>query len=206
MSATLSPTSVQSGSSSTLTVSVGASTAPGTYTLTVTGTGTVSHGTTYTLTVNGGGTCTPRQVVSNGGFESGASPWTATSGVITNQAGQAPHGGSYMAWLVGYGQTHTDSATQSVTIPSGCASYQLGFYLHIDTDETENTVYDTFTVSVGGQTLATLSNVNAASGYTLKTYDVSRFAGQTVTLKFQGVEDPSLQTSFVVDDVTLQVS
>ncbi|WP_371619565.1 M28 family peptidase [Streptomyces sp. NBC_00454] len=206
VSATLSPTSVQSGSSSTLTVSVGASTAPGTYTLTVTGTGTVSHGTTYTLTVNGGGTCTPRQVVSNGGFESGASPWTATSGVITNQAGQAPHGGSYMAWLVGYGQTHTDSATQSVTIPSGCASYQLGFYLHIDTDETENTVYDTFTVSVGGQTLATLSNVNAASGYTLKTYDVSRFAGQTVTLKFQGVEDPSLQTSFVVDDVTLQVS
>ncbi|MFE2286382.1 M28 family peptidase [Streptomyces sp. NPDC059443] len=206
VTATLSPTSVQSGSSSTLSVSVGASTAPGTYTLTVTGTGTVSHSTTYTLTVNGGGTCTPRQVVSNGGFESGSSPWTATSGVITNQAGEAPHAGSYMAWLNGWGQTRTDSASQSVTIPSGCSSYQLGFYLHIDTDETENTVYDTFTVSVGGQTLETLSNVNAAPGYTLKTYDVSQFAGQTVTLKFQGVEDPSLQTSFVVDDVTLQVS
>lgn len=206
VTATLSPTSVQSGSSSTLSVQVGASTAPGTYTLTVTGTGTVSHTTTYTLTVNGGGTCTPRQVVSNGGFESGSSPWTATAGVITNQSGQAPHSGSYKAWLVGYGQTHTDSASQSVTIPSGCSSYQLAYYLHIDTDETENTVYDTFTVSVGGQTLETLSNVDAVSGYTLKTYDVSRFAGQTVTLKFQGVEDPSLQTSFVVDDVTLQVS
>ncbi|MFD9305034.1 M28 family peptidase [Streptomyces sp. NPDC060048] len=207
VTATLSPTSVQSGSSSTLSVQVGAGAAPGTYTLTVTGTGTVSHATTYTLTVGGGGgTCTARQLIANGGFESGSSPWTATSGVITNQAGQTPHGGSYKAWLDGYGQTHTDSASQSVTIPTGCTSYQLGFYLHIDTDETENTVYDKFTVSVGGQTLETLSNVNAASGYQLKTYDVSRFAGQTVTLKFQGVEDPSLQTSFVVDDVTLQVS
>lgn len=59
---------------------------------------------------------------------------------------------------------------------------------------------------MGGQTLETLSNVNANSGYALKTYDVSRFAGQTVTLQFQGAEDQSLQTSFVVDDVTLQVS
>lgn len=87
VSATLSPTSVQSGQSSTLSVQVGAGTAQGTYTLTVTGTGTTSHSTTYTLTVGGGGgTCTPRQVVVNGGFENGSSPWTASSGVITNQA------------------------------------------------------------------------------------------------------------------------
>lgn len=207
--ASLSPTSVQSGSSSTLSVQVGANTAPGTYTLTVTGSGSgsVSHTTTYTLTVTGTGpSCTPRQLVANGGFESGTTPWTTTTNVITNQAGQTPHGGTYKAWLNGYGTTRTDSASQSVTIPTGCSSYQLGFYLHIDTAETENTVYDTFTVSVGGQTLATLSNVNAASGYQLKTYNVSQFAGQTVTLKFQGLEDASLQTSFVVDDVTLQVS
>ncbi|MFI6003585.1 M28 family peptidase [Streptomyces sp. NPDC051366] len=207
VTATLSPTSVQSGSSSTLTVQVGAGTAQGTYTLTVTGTGTVGHSTTYTLTVGGGqGTCTPRQVVVNGGFESGSSPWTATSGVITNQSGQVSHSGSYMAWLTGYGTSHTDSASQSLTLPAGCATARLAFYLHIDTDEDENVVYDRFTVSVGGQTLETLSNLDAAPGYVLKSYDVSRFAGQTVTLKFQGVEDQSLQTSFVVDDVTLQAS
>ncbi|MER6517822.1 M28 family peptidase [Streptomyces sp. NPDC060334] len=207
VSATLSPTSVQSGQSSTLSVQVGAGTAQGTYTLTVTGTGTTSHSTTYTLTVGGGGgTCTPRQVVVNGGFENGSSPWTASSGVITNQAGQTPHGGSYKAWLNGWGTSRTDSASQSLTIPAGCSVHQLSFYLHIDTDEDENVVYDTFKVSVGGQTLETLSNVNANSGYALKSYDVSRFAGQTVTLQFQGAEDQSLQTSFVVDDVTLQVS
>ncbi|MFG2987817.1 M28 family peptidase [Streptomyces sp. NPDC048257] len=206
VTATLSPASVQSGSSSALSVQVGASTAPGTYTLTITGSGTVSHTTTYTLTVTGGGTCTPRQVVVNGGFESGATPWSATTGVITNQSGQAPHGGSYKAWLNGYGSTHTDSASQTLTIPSGCSTYRLGFFLHIDTDEDENVVYDRFTVQVGGQTLETLSNLNANSGYAEKSYDLSQFAGQSVTLKFSGTEDQSLQTSFVVDDVTLQVS
>ncbi|MEV6957029.1 M28 family peptidase [Streptomyces sp. NPDC051183] len=207
VTATLSPTSVQSGSSSTLSVQVGAGAAQGTYTLTVTGSGTVSHSTTYTLTVGGGGgTCTPRQVVANGGFESGSSPWTATSGVITNQSGQVAHSGTYMAWLNGWGSSRVDSASQSLTLPAGCAAGRLSFYLHIDTDEYEDVVYDTFTVSVGGQTLETLSNVDAGSGYTLKSYDVSRFAGQTVTLQFRGSEDQSLQTSFVVDDVTLQVS
>ncbi|MFE5625650.1 M28 family peptidase [Streptomyces virginiae] len=206
VTATLNPSSVQSGSSSALSVQVGASTAPGTYTLTVTGSGTVSHTTTYTLTVTGGGSCTPRQLVVNGGFENGSSPWSATAGVITNQSGQAPHGGSYKAWLNGYGSTHTDSASQSLTIPSGCASYRLGFFLHIDTDEDENVVYDRFTVSVAGQTLASFSNLDANSGYVEKSYDLSAYAGQTVALKFNGVEDQSLQTSFVVDDVTLQVS
>ncbi|RPF25265.1 Zn-dependent metalloprotease [Streptomyces sp. Ag109_G2-6] len=207
VTATVSPSSVQSGQSATLTVQVAAGTAPGTATLTVTGTGTTTHSTTYTLTVSGGGgSCTPAQVVANGGFENGASPWSATSGVITNQAGEAPHAGAYMAWLNGWGSPRTDSASQSLALPAGCSSARLAFYLHIDTDETESTAYDTFTVSVGGQTLETLSNVDAGSGYTLKSYDVSPFAGQTVTLLFQGVEDQSLQTSFVVDDVTLQVS
>ncbi|MFF3618794.1 M28 family peptidase [Streptomyces sp. NPDC002467] len=203
---TLNPTSVQSGSSSTLSVQVGASTAPGTYTLTITGSGTVGHSTTYTLTVTGTGGCTPRQLVVNGGFESGSSPWTATAGVVTNQSGQVPHGGGYFAWLNGYGSSHTDSASQSLTVPSGCSSYRLSFFLHIDTDETDPVVYDKFTVSVGGQTLETFSNLNPTSGYVQKTYDLAQFAGQTVTLKFNGVEDQSLQTSFVVDDVTVQVS
>lgn len=207
VSATVSPGSVQSGGSATLSVQVGTGTVPGTYTLTVTGSGTVSHTTTYTLTVSGGGGgCTPRQLVANGGFESGTSPWTTTSGVITNQSGQVAHGGSYMAWLNGYGSTRTDSAAQSLAIPSGCSSYRLSFFLHIDTDENENVVYDRFTVSVGGQTLESFSNLNANSGYVQKTYDLAQFAGQSVTLKFNGVEDQSLQTSFVVDDVTVQVS
>ncbi|MCS0639491.1 M28 family peptidase [Streptomyces sp. LP05-1] len=205
VTATVSPASVRTGESATLSVQVADTAAPGTYGLTVTAAGNVSHSTTYTLTVGGGGGgCTPAQLIVNGGFENGTAPWTSTE-VITNQAGQAPHGGSYMAWLNGWGSPRTDSAAQTVTIPAGCTSARLSYYLHIDTAETEDTAYDTFTVTAGGQTLTSLSNTDSAPGYVLKTHDLGQFAGQTVTLTFTGVEDQSLQTSFVVDDVTLDV-
>lgn len=40
----------------------------------------------------------------------------------------------------------------------------------------------------------------------IKTCNVSSLAGQTVTFKFTGVEDSSLQTSFVIDDTALTLS
>jgi hypothetical protein len=54
-------------------------------------------------------------------------------------------------------------------------------------------------------TLGTFSNLNAASGYQVHSYNLSSYIGQTVTVKFTGTEDASLQTSFVLDDVTLTV-
>ena len=55
-------------------------------------------------------------------------------------------------------------------------------------------------------TLATYSNLNKASGYSQKSFSLAAYAGQTVTLKFTGTEDSSLQTSFVVDDTAVTVS
>jgi hypothetical protein len=48
--------------------------------------------------------------------------------------------------------------------------------------------------------------VDKAIGYTEYSFDVSAFAGQTVTLAFTGVEDTSQQTSFVLDDTSLAAS
>jgi len=56
------------------------------------------------------------------------------------------------------------------------------------------------------QHLATFSNLNHASGYQQHTYSLGSFAGQTVKLKFNGTEDISLQTSFVVDDTAVNTS
>ncbi|WP_333777950.1 putative Ig domain-containing protein [Streptomyces sp. IBSBF 3136] len=200
------PTGLSINSSTGL-ISGTASTA-GTYQVTVTAKDSTgaSGSTSFTWTVgSSGGTCSSAQLLANPGFESGSTGWTSTSGVITNDTGEAAHGGSYKAWMDGYGSAHTDTLSQSVTIPSGCkASYT--FYLHIDTAESGSTAYDKLTVSAGSTTLATYSNVNAASGYAQKTFDLSSFAGQTVTLKFSGVEDSSLQTSFVVDDTALTTS
>ncbi|RPF30617.1 M4 family metallopeptidase [Streptomyces sp. TLI_185] len=185
----------------------GTPTTAGTYSTTVTATdstgatGTASF--TWTVSSGGGGGCTSAQLLGNQGFESGNTTWTATSGVITNDSGESAHGGSYYAWLDGYGSTHTDTLSQSVTIPSGCKA-TLTFYLHIDTSETTSSVaYDKLTVTAGSKTLATYSNLNAASGYAQKSFDLSSLAGSTVTLKFSGVEDSSLQTGFVVDDTAL---
>ncbi|MYX08135.1 M20/M25/M40 family metallo-hydrolase [Streptomyces sp. SID8375] len=198
------PASVTSGNSSTMTVATAASTAPGTYPLTITGTGSVTHTTTYTLTVKGTGGCTGQQLLTNGGFESGTTPWTGDTGAIGAHAGQSAHSGSRFAWLGGYGSSATDSLSQSVTVPAGCGKATLSYWLHIDTNETERVVYDTFKVKVGSTTLTTLSNTDASSGYTQRTVDLSPYIGQRITLTFTATEDASLQTSFVVDDATLQ--
>ncbi|GGJ26693.1 M4 family metallopeptidase [Streptomyces brasiliensis] len=188
----------------------GTPTTAGTYSTTVTvtdstgATGTASF--TWTVSSSGGGSCTSAQLLANPGFESGSASWTATSGVITTDSGEASHGGSYKAWLDGYGTSHTDTLSQSVTIPAGCKA-TFTFWLHIDSAETTtSTQYDKLTVTAGSTTLATYSNLNKASGYTQKTFSLNSFAGSTVTLKFSGVEDSLLQTSFVVDDTAVTTS
>ncbi|OLZ70523.1 hypothetical protein AV521_15505 [Streptomyces sp. IMTB 2501] len=168
----------------------------------------------WTIASSSGGNCTPAQLLGNPGFETGsASPWTAASGVISNSAGEPPHSGSWDAWLDGYGTTHTDTLSQPVTLPSGCSGYALSFWLHIDTAETSTTTaYDTLKVQVMNSsgtvldTLATYSNLDANSGYTQHTFDLSAYKGQAVTVKFTGGEDYTAQTSFVIDDTALNVN
>ena len=160
-----------------------------------------------TCTTGGGGTGCSGQKLGNPGFETGtAAPWTASSGVVDNSTGEAAHSGSWKAWMDGYGSTHTDTLSQSVSIPAGCRA-TLSFWLHIDTAETTtSTAYDKLTVKAGSTTLATYSNLNKNTGYAQKSFDVSSLAGQTVTISFSGAEDSSLQTSFVVDDTALNLS
>ncbi len=169
-----------------------------------------------------GGTVTPppppptptgSQLLGNPGFENGSTnpaPWTASASVISNAAGEAAHGGTWMAWMDGYGTAHTDTLAQTVTIPASVTTATLNFYLHIDTAETTKTsAYDKLTVQVRSssgtalKTLATYSNLNAASGYALRTFDLSAYKGQTVQIYLTATEDGSLQTSFVVDDFAL---
>jgi PKD repeat protein len=159
------------------------------------------------------GNCTTAQLLGNPGFETGtAAPWTASTGVINNSSTEPPHSGSWDAWMDGYGTTHTDMLSQAVTLPTGCTSYSLSFWLHIDTAETGTTANDKLQVQVLNPsgtvlgTLATYSNLNAISGYAQHTFDLSTYAGQAITLKLTGTENASLQTSFALDDFALNVS
>lgn len=160
----------------------------------------------------GGGTCTAGQLLGNPGFESGDTVWTASSGVITDDTSRPARTGSYKAWLSGYGSAHTDTLSQTVTVPAGCTTAALSFYTRIDTAETTTTTaYDKLKVEVlNGSgtvlaTLATYSNLNKSSGYVQRTFSLAAYAGQTVTLRFTGTEGSRLQTSFVIDDTSLTV-
>jgi PKD repeat protein len=203
------------GGTSTATSPSHAYAAAGTYSATETVTDGVSGKTsskTSSVTVSGGGGGSTQLLV-NPGFEGSSAPWSETAGVdcSTGCSGESAHGGSGFAWLDGYGSAHTDTVSQSVAITAGKTSATLQYYLHIDTAETGTTAYDTLKVQVYSstgsllKTLATYSNVNAATGYAVHTNDVSAYIGQTVTIRFTGTEDTSLQTSFVLDDITLTV-
>lgn len=154
---------------------------------------------------------TPVERIVNGGFESGSSNWTASSGVVTNDSTYAAHGGTWKAWLDGYGSAHTDSAFQTVAIPASASSATLAFWLRVDSGETTTTTaYDTLKVQLRSTanavltTLATYSNLNKGSSYVQRTFDVGAWKGQTVRVYFEGVEGSQVATSFIVDDVSLE--
>jgi zinc metalloprotease ZmpA len=159
----------------------------------------------------GGGT----NLLLNPGFESGAVNWTATAGVLGNApSGVAtPHTGTQFAWLDGFGTTHTDTLFQQVAIPAASTTAKFCYFLRMSTAETTTTTqFDKLTVQLKNSantvltTLGTFSNLNAGAfaAYTQVCHNVGSFAGQTVRVFFTGAEDSSLQTSFVIDDTSLQ--
>jgi hypothetical protein len=218
VTASFSPTSIAApgSGSSTLTLTVGSAVAAGTYSITVAGSGGGNtHTSTVSLTVTGGGGGGSSQLLGNPGFENGSAspaPWVPTTGVIDNSTGEAPHSGSWKAWLDGYGSAHTDTLYQQVTIPSTATTATLSFWLHIDTAETTTTTaYDTLKVQIRNSsgtvlaTLATYSNLNKNTSYAQKSFNVLQWKGQTIQVYLIGVEDSVDQTSFVVDDFALNV-
>ena len=198
-------------STSVVTFTASTTATTGTSTVTITGTsGTLTHTTTISLTIS---SASATQLIVNPGFETGtATPWALTAGVLNNSTAEPAHSGSWDAWLDGYGTNHTDTAAQTISIASTATSATLTFWLHIDTAETTTTTaFDTFRVQVLNtsgtvlSTLGTFSNLNKAAGYQQHSFDLTSFKGQTIQIKFTGTEDSSLQTSFVIDDINVNV-
>jgi len=150
-------------------------------------------------------------LLQNPGFESGAQAWTATNGVITDDPKQPAHTGTFKAWLGGYGTPHTDRLSQDVTLPSTATAISLSFFMHIATEEqTTTNAFDTLRVQVRDAsghvaTLQTFSNLQAAAGYSLKTFNLTQFRGQTIRIQLEVVEDNGSATSFVVDDFVIVI-
>jgi hypothetical protein len=197
---------------STLTASVNISgLAAGTYngTITISATGASKSPVTVpvTLTVNAAGT----DLIVNGGFETGASPWVLSGAAILAD-GNAHTGAAYLREGGSNNASHT--AYQQITIPSG-TSPSLNFWLNVTSSETTTrTQFDRLFVEVRNTsgtllaTLATFSNLNKvgpSNAYTLRgAYSLASFAGQTVRIQFRATNDITLPTNFRIDDVSVK--
>jgi Putative Ig domain/PLD-like domain len=177
-----------------------------------------SGSATFTWTISAASGCGAQQLIQNGGFATGSlTPWTASSGVLTAASSSHPSYPStdpYLAWIDGYSGKHTDTLSQTVTIPASCTTATLSFWLYIDSTDPTSKAYDTFTTQVLNSsgtvlaTLGTLSNQNEGTGYVEHSYSMSSFIGQTITIKFTGTETlgGGYDTSFFEDDNALNAS
>jgi hypothetical protein len=198
----------------------GTPTTAGSSSVTVTATDTTgaSGSATFSWTISAASGCGAQQLIQNGGFATGSlTPWTASSGVLTAASSSHPSYPStdpYLAWIDGYSGKHTDTLSQTVTIPASCTTATLSFWLYIDSDDPTGKAYDTFTTQVLNSsgtvlaTLGTLSNQNEGTGYVEHSYSVSSFIGQTITIKFTGTETlgDGYDTSFFEDDNALNAN
>ena len=99
-----------------------------------------------------------------------------------------PHAGSWYAWLGGYTGTHTDKLSHAnVSIPA-TKTARLKMYMLSYTNDPGLTPGDHLTVQLTygttTKTLKTYYNVEATGAYDLKVFDLTPYAGKTVTLKF----------------------
>jgi hypothetical protein len=189
-----------------------AASGPSSVTVTAKDTTGASGSASFTWTINAAiSGCAAQQLLSNPGFETGSiSPWTATSGVLSNtRRGVPAQAGSYLAWLDGYGSAHTDTLAQTVTIPAGCANAVFTYWVEVNSNTTNTANKLVLEIlDSSGTVLQTVPVVTAADNgtkYVEYTTNLGSYIGKTITIKFIGTEVSGGDTNFFEDSNALNV-
>lgn len=183
--------------------------------------------------IGGGGNCpnptpTSTQLITNGGFESGATGWTQYSSgnyiaIIGNRG--LPHTGSQLAWECNYPNCD-DRIAQTITIPATIKQAELSFWVYTNSVLQANLpnppcvdhLYVTLatadgTVVSGGQVLNECVGFDIY-GYQFEQLDVTSLlqghTGQQLILMLRGTTTNEssfrqMYTSWYIDDVSLNV-
>lgn len=165
-------------------------------------------------------TCTPPNIILDGGFEAGGVPstiWnfpqTSTNfgtplcdfSICGDGSGTAPpRTGLVWAWFGGIPQPETATLGQNLTIPVGTA--ELRFWMRIGTVSSPFT--DVLNVKIDNVTVQSYPEPSTAeSSYTERVIDLSAFAnGSSHNIQFEYIGPSSGTGSYVIDDVTLLAS
>jgi fibronectin type 3 domain-containing protein len=151
------------------------------------------------------------ELIVNGGYEAGTSPWVLSGNAYVQPNGSYPHSGIAYGYL-GNVDNANGTEYQQITIPSGTTP-TFSFWLNTTSSETTTTTqYDKLFVEIRNSagtllsTLATYSNLNktTAGVYSQKSFSLASFAGQTVRINFRATTDTSLVTTFRIDDVSVK--
>ncbi|MBK8045778.1 MAG: S8 family serine peptidase [Anaerolineales bacterium] len=157
------------------------------------------------------GACT--NLLANPGFDSGPGSWTQSSThswqlICTNgSCGSTinPRTANYLAWLGG-GNSETSQIRQNVALPVG-KSARLVFFYYVGSSDTCNHDYGYARVIVNGVTrnlkTVNLCAANNTNGWVSAQYDLTAYAGKTVTVLFRAVTNASLSSNFFIDDTRL---
>ncbi len=149
------------------------------------------------------------ELLKNGGFEGSAAPWVLSGYASFSTSGYGHSGTGYSVLGTSNGGTGTEY--QAVAIPA-TATAQLSFWLNVTSVDTAALIHDQLFVEVRNTsgtllaTLGTFSNLNrgTAGVYSLRSFSLASFRGQTVRVQLRATTDASLATSFRVDDVSLR--
>jgi len=202
LTATLAPTSVSAGGSSTLTVAASSSMAAGSYAFTVTGTA-ASGAHTATANVTVSSITPPPAGIANGGFEAGSlSGWTVAGTASAVSGGRT---GTYAARVGSTAPTSGDSSVaQTFTAPTGAT--QLSFFYKMTCPDTVTYDWATATLkdNTAGTTVTVLAKTCAtATTWTQKTAAVTAGHSYTLTLTSHDDNYAGDATYTLYDDVTL---
>ena len=154
-------------------------------------------------------------LIQNGDFENGVDPWQESSaGGYELVDSTNPHSGSYSADFCGYSSCD-DTIAQDFTVPSGASNVSVSYWWYGDTSRTAQSCRDTFTANLlnsNGQVIGKLQhscNTDAKQNWQQVTFNatsaLSNYAGQTVTLVFEGrtTSSSTVTSEFFVDDVNV---
>jgi hypothetical protein len=161
--------------------------------------------------------CTAVSVLANGAFDESVGNsfdkdvpgWTSNPrpvGTVVmhdDEVAENAPSPSYHAWAAGPLDQTNDLCTD-VTLPAGTTGIDVGFVLHITTQETTTTqVFDELVVLADGTELARYSNLDDDDAYAAQHLPHVVGGPSEVTLCFRGSNDAAFQTLIHVDDVVV---